>query len=61
MKAGIQDRRAQVRVAWVPSHRGTPGNEVADCWAADEAQRADRLEKAWRKHRGTAVGGGRRA
>ena len=45
-RQGIYGRGAKVRVMWVPGHRGVPGNELADCCAGEEAERAEALRRA---------------
>ena len=53
-KFGIYDRRASLRVIWIPGHRGIPGNELADQCANDEATKAEDLRQA-REERGDIV------
>ena len=50
-RQGIRDRGASIRVEWIPGHSGILGNELADCWARDEAEGAEKLRRA-REDRG---------
>ena len=45
-RAGIYGRGATVSIQWIPGHQRVMGNELADAYARDEAERAELLRKA---------------
>ena len=42
-RAGIYSRGATVSIQWIPGHRGVTGNELADAYARNEAERTEKL------------------